>query len=156
MGENNRTLADNRRARHEYLILEEYTAGIMLTGTEIKSLRAGKANLSDSFARITDGEIFLHNMSISPYDKGGRENVDPLRKRKLLLNKQEITKLKIASDEKGLTLVPLRVFLLRGYAKVVLAIARGKKLYDKREAEAERQTKREAERALKGNLKNID
>jgi len=132
--------------------LEEYTAGIVLTGTEIKSLRNGKGNLTDSFAKFSAHEIFLHNMRISPYDKGGRENVDPVRTRKLLLTAREIAKLKVAVEEKGLTIIPLRVFLSRGYAKIILAIARGKKLYDKREAAAERSAKREAERALKGNM----
>jgi len=156
MSENSRTLVDNRKAFHDYEIIEDYVAGIALTGTEIKSLRAGKANLSDSFARVTSGEVFLHNARISPYDKGGRENVDPLRVRKLLLNKREITKLKVAADEKGLTIVPLRIFLSKGYAKVKLGIARGKKLYDKRDAEAEKSAKREAERALKSGAKGLD
>jgi len=156
MSENSRTLVDNRKAFHDYEIIEDYLAGIVLTGTEIKSLRAGKANLSDSFARVTGGEIFLHNMRISPYDKGGRENVDPLRVRKLLLNKREIAKLKVAADEKGLTIVPLKIFLSKGYAKVKLGVARGKKLYDKRDAESEKSAKREAERALKSGTKGLD
>ena len=136
--------------------MEEYTAGIVLTGTEIKSLRNGKGNLTDSFAKFSGREVFIHNMRISPYDKGGRENVDPLRVRKLLLTAREIAKLKVAAEEKGLTIIPLNVFLSRGYAKMTLAVARGKKLYDKRNAEAEKSAKREAERALKGNIKNID
>lgn len=144
-----RVAAENRKARHDYYILETYEAGIALRGTEVKSIRAGKVNLKDSFARIEGGEVFVYQMHISPYDYGNRENHDPLRTRKLLLHKEEIARLAGKTQEKGLTLIPLRVYFKRGLAKVELALAKGKKLYDKRHAEAERQARREVERALK-------
>ncbi|MDI3279980.1 MAG: SsrA-binding protein SmpB [Bacillota bacterium] len=144
-----RVAAENRKARHDYHILETYEAGIALRGTEVKSIRAGKVNLKDSFARIEGGEVFVYQMHISPYEYGNRENHDPLRTRKLLLHKSEIARLVGKTQEKGLTLVPLRVYFKRGLAKVELALAKGKKLYDKRHAEAEREARREVERALK-------
>jgi SsrA-binding protein len=142
-------VTDNRKARHEYEILETYEAGIALQGTEVKSLRAGKANLKDAFARIENGEIFLYNMHISPYEQGNRFNHDPKRTRKLLMHKYEINKLFGAVREKGLTLVPLKVYFSRGRAKVELALAKGKKLYDKREDLAEKDAKRDMEKAFK-------
>lgn len=143
----------NRRARHDYHILETYEAGIVLTGTEVKSLRAGRANLQDSYARVENGELFLYNMHISPYDQGNRFNHEPKRTRKLLMHKKEILRLLGKSREKGLTLVPLKVYFNeRGRAKVELALARGKKAVDKREDMAARDARREIERALRGKI----
>src|ERR1700679_679229 len=124
-----KVITDNRRARHEYEILEVYEAGIELSGTEVKSLRQGKANLTDAFARIEDAEMWLYNCHISPYDHGNRFNHDPIRKRRLLMHQKEITKLKSQIQEKGLTLVPLKLFFKGNWAKVNLAVARGKQLY---------------------------
>jgi SsrA-binding protein len=144
-----RILVDNRKAWHDYEILEALEAGLVLTGTEIKSLRAGKGNLRDSFARVERGEVWIYNMHISHYAQGNRENVDPLRPRKALLHREEIRRLVGKTREKGLTLIPLKVYLSHGRAKVELGLARGKRQYDKREAIAERETARERERALK-------
>ncbi|WP_018084500.1 SsrA-binding protein SmpB [Desulfurispora thermophila] len=137
----------NRKARHEYHILETYEAGIELKGTEVKSLRAGKANLQDSFARIENNELLLYNMHISPYEQGNRFNHDPKRVRRLLMHRQEINRLHSKIREKGLTLIPLKIYFQRGWAKVELALARGKKLYDKRQDIAARDAQREMERA---------
>ncbi|EAX47703.1 SsrA-binding protein [Thermosinus carboxydivorans Nor1] len=142
-------VAENRKARHDYHIHETYEAGIVLTGTEVKSLRAGKANLKDSYARIENAEVMLHNMHISPYEQGNRFNHEPLRTRKLLLHRYEINKLIGKTKEKGYTLVPLKIYFTRGKAKVELALASGKKLYDKREDMAERDARREMDRALR-------
>lgn len=141
-------LAANRQARHEYHILETFEAGIVLKGTEIKSVRNGRINLKDSFARIENEEVLLYNAHISPYDFGNRENHDPLRVRKLLLRKGEIRRLIGKTQEQGLTLIPLSIYIRNGYAKVDLALAKGKKLYDKREDLKKRQVNREIERAL--------
>lgn len=141
-----RVVVSNRKARHDYFILETLEAGIALTGTEVKSLRKGNANLQDSFAIIRNGEVWLEGMHISPYEQGSIYNHDPKRKRKLLLQKREIRKLLSKTSEKGLTLVPLSVYFKGPYAKVELAVARGKKSYDKREALAERDIKRDLER----------
>ncbi|HHY46976.1 MAG TPA: SsrA-binding protein SmpB [Firmicutes bacterium] len=149
-----KVLATNRRAYHDYFIEETYEAGIALTGTEIQSARLGRINLRDSFAKAENGEVLLYNMHISPYDYGNRFNHDPLRTRKLLLHKSEIRKLIGKTREQGYTLVPLRVYLKRGLAKVELALAKGKRLHDKREAIAERTARREAQRALKE--KNVE
>lgn len=146
---NNRVVTENRKARHLYHILETHEVGIVLQGTEVKSLRAGKANLQDSYARVENGELFLYNMHISPYEQGNRFNHDPKRTRKLLMHKQEINRLQGQSQEKGLTLVPLKIYFKNGKAKVALAVARGKKLHDKRRDIAARHAKREMERALK-------
>ena len=143
-----KTVATNRKARHEYHIEDTYQAGMVLTGTEIKSVRAGRVNLQDSYARLEEGEVWLHHVHISPYEQGNRYNVDPLRRRKLLLHRGEIRRLAGRTAEKGLTLVPLRVYLARGYAKVQLGLARGKRQYDKRQAIAERDQRREQEREL--------
>lgn len=137
-----RVVSDNRRARFHYEILEVFETGVELVGTEVKSLRAGQANLQDSFARIEDGELWLYNCHISPYDHGNRFNHEPTRKRKLLAHKREILKLSQRIKEKGLTLVPLRIFFRRNWVKVDLAVARGKQLYDKRQSIAKRETKR--------------
>lgn len=147
--ENIKVLAQNKKASHDYFIDEVYEAGIVLFGTEVKSVRMGKVNLNDSFARIENNEVFLYNMHISPYEKGNIFNKDPLRTRKLLLNRREINKLTGYVTQKGYTLVPLRVYLKHGLVKVELAVARGKKLYDKREDMAKRDAKREIERHFK-------
>ena len=143
-------VTENRKARHDYFIEETYEAGIALTGTEVKSLRAGRANLKDSYAQVQNGEMFLFNMHISPYEQGNRFNVDPVRPRKLLLHKSEINRLFGKVMQQGLTLVPLKVYFYKGRAKVELALARGKKVYDKRSVMAEQDAKREMERALRG------
>lgn len=141
--------ATNRKAHHEYFILETMEAGIALTGTEVKSLRQGKANLNDAFARVDQGECILYDMHISPYDFGNRFNPDPKRPRKLLLHKKEIMKLHSEIKEKGLTLIPLKVYFTRGMAKVELGLAKGKKLYDKRDDMAKKEAKRRIDRAMK-------
>lgn len=143
-------LASNKKARHDYFIEEVYEAGLALTGTEIKSVRQGRLNLKESYAKIQGGEIFIYNMHISPYEQGNRYNVDPLRERKLLLHKQEIRKLIGYTTQKGLTLVPLQVYLNdRGLVKMEIAVARGKKLYDKREDMAKKDAGRRMERMMK-------
>lgn len=142
-------LVENRKARHDYFIEETYEAGISLTGTEIKSVRSGKANLRDSYARVERGEVFLHNMHISPYEAGNRFNHDPLRARKLLLHRSEIRRLIGETRKHGYALVPLRLYLCGGLCKVELALAKGKKNYDKRESEARRDAQREIARAFR-------
>jgi len=142
----------NRKARYDYFILETFETGIVLKGTEVKSLRTGQANLKDSYALVENGELFLHNMHISAFEKGNRFNHEPKRKRKLLMHKREIMRLLGHTKEKGLSLIPLKVYFNeRGKAKVELALTRGKKTYDKREDMAKRDAKREMERAVKGN-----
>lgn len=145
--------AENRKARHDYHIHETYEAGIVLTGTEVKSLRAGKANLKDSYGKVENAEVFLNNMHISPYEQGNRFNHEPLRKRKLLMHRYEINKLIGKVKEKGFALVPLKIYFTHGLAKVELALATGKKLYDKRDDMAERDAKREMDRAFRDNQK---
>lgn len=144
-----RVVAQNRKARHEYHILETWEAGLVLQGTEVKSLREGKANLSDAFATITNGELWLYNMHVSPYEQGNRFNHDPLRVRKLLLHRSELRKLVGQVEQKGLTLVPLDVHFTGGIAKVNLALVRGKKLHDKRDTLRERAVERDMERGFK-------
>lgn len=144
-----KVVARNRKARHEYQIEDTYEAGIVLTGTEIKSIRQGRVNLKDSYALIDDGEVYLLNMHISPFEQGNRFNHDPTRTRKLLLHKEEINKLIGLTKQKGFTLVPLDLHLRRGFAKVQLALAKGKKLHDKRESIARRDADREIRRQLK-------
>lgn len=139
----------NRKARHLYHILEVYEAGIMLQGTEVKSLRGRNATMTDAYAELRNGEIYLHHFHINPYEQGNRYNHEPTRSRKLLLRKKEINKLIGRTVEKGLTLVPLQVYFRNGYAKVEIALARGKKTYDKRHDMAEREMKRDVERSLK-------
>lgn len=141
-------IAVNRRARHDYEILDTYEAGLVLTGTEIKSIRAHRVDLRDAFAQVERGELWLHNLHIAPYEKGLRDSPDPRRRRKLLLHRREIDRLLGRTQEKGLTLIPLELYLKRGYAKVQLALARGRRQYDKRRAIAEREARREEERAL--------
>ena len=149
MAERQRVLVDNRKARHDYEILETMEVGLVLTGTEIKSLRAGKGNLRDSYARVENGQVIIQNFHISPFEQGNRANVDPLRPRKALLHREEIRRLIGKTREKGLALIPLKVYLVNGRAKMEMAFARGKRQYDKREAIAERETQRERERVLK-------
>ena len=144
------TVVRNRRARHEYEVLEKHEAGLVLTGTEVKSLRAGKANLQDAFARFERGELWLHNLHISPYEQGNRFNHDPLRPRKLLLQRRELRKLNSQVEQQGLTLVPLDIYFKHGIAKVTIAMVRGKKLHDKRDDLRKRDAEREMERAYKG------
>jgi SsrA-binding protein len=139
-------VTQNRKARHDYHILDKFEAGIVLKGTEVKSLRAAKASMKDSYARIEGGEIFLHNFHISHYEKGSYFNHDPLRIRKLLLHKKEIRKLTGKVEERGLTLVPLKIYFSRGKAKIEIALAKGKKQYDRREDIARRDVQREMER----------
>jgi SsrA-binding protein len=143
-----KTIAQNRKARHLYHILDTFEAGLQLTGTEVKSLRAGKANLGDAYAVVERGELWLVNLHITPYEQGNRFNHEPLRRRKLLLHHREIQKLVGKIQEKGLTLVPLRLYFRRGWAKVELAIVKGKKAFDKRRDLAKRDAEREMERAM--------
>ena len=144
-----KVIAQNKKARHEYFILETYECGIELFGTEVKSIRLGKVNLADSYAGITKGEVWIKGMNISPFEKGNIFNRDPLREKKLLLHKREILKLSQRLKEDGLSLVPLKVYLKGSLVKVELALVKGKKLYDKREDIARRDTKRNIDRALK-------
>ncbi len=146
---NIKMLVQNRKARHEYFILETFECGIELCGTEVKSLRDGRANLTDSYASIDNGEVYIKGMNISPFEKGNIFNRDPLRSRKLLLHKHEIRKLIGQIQQQGLTLIPLSVYLKGSLVKVSLGLAKGKKLYDKREDIAKRDAKRDAQRALK-------
>ncbi|WP_271004885.1 SsrA-binding protein SmpB [Listeria seeligeri] len=142
-------VAQNKKARHDYAIEETFEAGIVLQGTEIKSVRNARVNLKDSYARIDKGEIFLHNMHISPYEQGNRYNHDPLRTRKLLLHKKQISRLIGATKESGYSIVPLKMYIKDGYAKVLIGVARGKKKYDKRQDLKQKEAKRDIERAFK-------
>jgi SsrA-binding protein len=142
-------ISDNRRARFEYELFDVYQAGIELSGTEVKSMRAGKANLQDSFARVEGGELWLYNMHVSLYEQGNRFNHEPTRRRKLLLHAQEITRIKSRLEEKGLTLIPLKLYFKRNWVKVDLALARGRHLYDKREAIRKRETDRSLKRLVR-------
>lgn len=144
-----KVVAQNRRARHEYTIIDSMETGIELVGTEVKSIRQGKASLQDAFARIEGGEVYLYNCNIAVYEFGNRFNHEPLRKRRLLLQKKQILKLKAQSKEKGLTLVPLKLYFKRNWVKVDLALGKGKHLYDKRETIAKRDNKRELDRLAK-------
>ena len=143
-----KVVATNRRARHDYTILDTYEAGIALTGTEVKSLRAGRVSLVDAFAQVEDGEVYLHGMHIPEYTHGTWTNHEPRRVRKLLLHRMEINRLVGKVRESGLTLVPLSVYFSNGWAKVELGLARGKKAYDKRQTLAKRDAEREISRAL--------
>jgi SsrA-binding protein len=142
-----RLVAQNRKASHDYTILETIEAGLVLAGTEVKSLRVGKASLQEAWATIESGEAFVHQMHIPPYEQGNRWNLDPVRKRKLLLHRTEIEKIRKAIEQKGLTLIPLKLYFTKGRAKLLLGVARGKKTHDKREAIAERDVRREMDRA---------
>jgi SsrA-binding protein len=141
-------VAQNRKARHDYHVEATFEAGLVLTGTEVKSLRAGRASLVDGYAEVRDGEVWLRNVHIPEYDQGTWTNHEPRRPRKLLMRRDEISRLIGKTREKGLTLVPLALYFSDGYAKVELALARGRKSYDKRHALAEKQAKREADRAV--------
>lgn len=150
MKRNRKLVANNKKARHDYFIEEVYEAGIVLTGTEIKSIRAGKVSIKESYAKIENGEMIVYGMNISPYEQGNRFNVDPLRPRKLLLHKQEIRKLIGYTTLKGLTIVPLTVYINEdGRAKMEIAVARGKKLYDKRDDIAKRDADRRMAKAAR-------
>lgn len=143
-------VASNKKARHDYFIEETYEAGIVLTGTEIKSVRQGKVSIKESYARVENGELIIYGMNISPYEQGNRFNVDPLRQRKLLLHKQEIRKLIGYTTQKGLTIVPLNMYINeKGLAKLEVGVARGKKNYDKREDIAKRDADRRMQQAMK-------
>jgi len=142
-----RLVAQNRKASHDYAILDTIEAGLVLAGTEVKSLRTGKASLQESWATIENGEAWVLQLHIPPYEQGNRWNLDPVRKRKLLMHRSEIDKLRKALEQKGHTLVPLKLYFTKGRAKLLLGIARGKKSHDKREAIAERDAKREMDRA---------
>lgn len=144
-------IANNKKARHDYHIEDTYEAGLVLTGTEIKSIRQGKVSIKESFAKINKGgELFVYGMNVSPYEQGNRFNVDPLRPRKLLLHKRELNKLMGETTQKGLTLIPLNIYFNeRGRAKMELAVAKGKKLYDKREAIAKRDSDRKVAQSIK-------
>ncbi|WP_088227124.1 SsrA-binding protein SmpB [Desulfosporosinus sp. FKB] len=144
-----KVVSENRKAFHDYFIEDRIEAGIILTGTEIKSIRNGRVNLKDSYAHLDNGEIWVYQMHISPYEQGNRFNHDPLRPRKLLLHRSEINKLVGRIQQQGLTLIPTKIYLKRGLAKVELGVAQGKKNYDKRQALAEKESKRDIERALK-------
>ncbi|KXZ40248.1 SsrA-binding protein [Alkalithermobacter thermoalcaliphilus JW-YL-7 = DSM 7308] len=150
MSDGVKILAQNRKAKHNFFIEETYEAGIELKGTEVKSIRAGKVNLGEGFASIDNGEVFLKQVHVSPYEQGNIFNVDPLRTRKLLLHKHEIRKLIGAVKEKGYSLIPLSMYLKRGKVKVSIALAKGKKLYDKRETIAKRDAQRRIQRELTG------
>jgi SsrA-binding protein len=148
---NSDRIAENRAARHEYFVLETYEAGIELFGTEVKSIRNGGVNLKDSWAEITRGEMFVHGMHVSPYEKGNIFNRDPLRVRRLLLHKREIIKLFSEVKQGGLTLIPLAMYFKRGNVKLSLGLCKGKKLYDKRQSAADRELKRTIDRVKKQN-----
>jgi len=141
-----RLVAQNRKASHDYAILDTIEAGLVLAGTEVKSLRTGKASLQESWATIENGEAWVMQLHIPPYEQGNRWNLDPVRKRKLLLHRTEIEKLRKALEQKGHTLVPLKLYFTKGRAKLLLGVGRGKKSHDKREAIAERDAKREIDR----------
>ncbi|MDE3090442.1 MAG: SsrA-binding protein SmpB [Chloroflexota bacterium] len=149
MADIGKVLASNRKAYHDYHIEETHEAGVVLTGTEIKSVRAGSVNLRDSYAQVRNGEMWLMNVHIAPYEPASRQNPDPYRDRKLLMHRKEILRLFGRVQEKGLTLIPLRMYLKKNKAKVEIGLARGKKQYDKREAIAKRDSAREIQRAVK-------
>ena len=146
--EGEHAVATNRRARHDYLIDERFEAGIVLTGSEVKSLRGGRASLGESYARVQNGEVWIENLHIPPYESGQKRGYDPKRRRKLLLKRAEIERLAGKTAEKGLTLVPMRLYFTHGLAKVELGLGRGKRSYEKRQAMAEREHRREMDQAL--------
>ena len=149
-GSGQRQIADNRKARHDYFIHERYEAGIALVGTEVKSIRQGKVNLKDGYAQIRNGEVWLYNVHISPYEEGNRFNVDPLRPRKLLMHRAEISKLAGKVQQRGYTLIPLALYWARGKVKVSVGICTGKKIYDKRKDLAAKTARRDMERGMAG------
>ncbi|HEY9720373.1 MAG TPA: SsrA-binding protein SmpB [Oscillatoriaceae cyanobacterium] len=148
-----RAIADNRRAFHEYHILERYEVGLVLTGTEVKSLRMGKVSLQDAFARIENGEVWVYHMHVAPYTHGNIYNVDPMRRRKVLMKKMEISRLLGKTREQGLTLIPLKLYWHGDWAKMEIGLAKGKQLHDKRDAIAKKETQRDVQRALKERYK---
>ena len=148
-----KVLSENRKAHFDYTILESFQAGIALSGTEVKSIRMGRVNLNDSFARVENGEIWLYNMHVSPYEQGNRYNLNPVRQRKLLMNKGEVRKLIGKVQEKGFTLIPLKLYLMDNWVKVDLALAKSKKVFEKREKIKKRETDREVARAFSDSLK---
>lgn len=145
-----KVIVQNRRARHDYFVLETWEAGIELKGTEVKSMRLGRCNLKDSYAAVLNGEIFVQNMHISPYEKGSFSNTNPLRPKRLLMHKNEIRKLHADVMQKGFSIIPLQVYLKDGKMKMEIALCKGKKLYDKRDDMAKRDTDRDIERAFAG------
>ncbi len=148
MSEGIKIITNNRKARHDFHIDDRLEAGIVLTGSEVKSLREGRVNMSEAFVRIQDGEAYLLNCHISPYDQGGYANHDPLRRRKLLMHRRELMKWQKAVEQKGFTIVPLRMYFRNSYVKVEIGLARGKKLYDKRADIAEQESKRRVQRIM--------
>ncbi|OKL36261.1 SsrA-binding protein SmpB [Domibacillus mangrovi] len=148
-----KVIAQNKKARHDYFIEETYEAGMVLLGTEIKAIRAGRVNLKDSFARIRNGELFVHNMHVSPYEQGNIHNHDPIRTRKLLLHRKQINTLIGETKEAGYSIVPLKIYLKDGYAKMLIGLAKGKKKYDKREDLKQKEAKRDIERAFRDRQK---
>ena len=151
MADESKTIAQNRKAYHDYFVLETYETGIELFGTEIKSIRAGRVNLKDSFCSVDDGEMYAIGMHISPYEQGNRFNRDPMRKKKLLLHKKEINKLFAESQQQGLSIIPLQLYIRKGRAKLQIGLCKGKKMYDKRAVQAKKDSDRAIERAMKGN-----
>ena len=151
MSENIIQIANNKKAYHDYFVIEKYEAGLELFGTEIKSIRAGRVNLKDSFCSVDDGEMYAIGMHISPYEMGNRFNRDPMRKKKLLLHKREIMKLFGESQQQGLSIIPLSLYIKNGRAKLEIGLCKGKKLYDKRAVQAKKDSDRAIERAKKGN-----
>ena len=149
METNYKLIANNKKAYHEYFVLEQYECGIELAGTEVKSMRLGQCSIKEAWAQIKDGEVFVYQMHVNPYEKGNIFNKDPLRVRKLLLHKSEIRKLSQKLKEKGLTLIPLKVYIKGNLVKLELGLCKGKKLYDKREALEKKDTKRAIERSLR-------
>ena len=149
-------IAENRKAFHDYYIEEKYEAGVVLSGTEVKSLRAGRVNLKDSYVQVKEGEMFLIGVHISPYDHGNRYNLDPMRTRKLLMHKSEIIRLYTTVKQDGLTLVPTKCYFRDGKVKFEIGLARGKKNFDKRDSDAEKTAKRDIDRALKSHKKHGD
>ena len=149
-----KVIAENRKAFHDYFIDEKYEAGVVLSGTEVKSIRAGKINLKDSYVQVKEGEIFLIGVHISPYDHGNRYNLDPMRTRKLLMHKNEIIKLFSTVKQDGLTLVPTKCYFRDGKVKFEIGLARGKKNFDKRDAAAEKTAKRDIDRAMKSSKRS--
>ena len=153
MNENSRTVAQNKKAYHDYFVLEEYEAGIELFGTEVKSIRQGRVNLKDAWCSIDNGEIFVNGMHISPYEQGNNFNRDPLRKKKLLMHKKEIHKLYGTIKQQGLTLIPLSVYFNKGKAKIKVGLCKGKKIYDKRDVAAKKEANRSIDREIKERMR---
>ena len=150
---NQKLIAQNKKAYHDYFIDETFQAGISLAGTEVKSMRAGRCNLKESYIRINDGEAFIEGMHVSPYSHGNIFNLDPVRRRRLLLHKKEINKLRVAITQEGYTIVPLKIYFHRSYVKLDIALAKGKKLYDKRDAIAKKTQQRDAAKEFRQKIR---